>query len=125
MQDILNAFVGIGVTKERQEKSRRTGNSDRMIDNDRYWHIPELLTLDKLRTDDWQDLVIILPILKAFWRLTLEFQGTGSLRHLVNGYLAHVLSGMDDLLASLEEAKHKYANSLVYSIHILISINHA
>ena len=125
LQDILNEFVGIAVTEERQAKSRRTTNRDTTIENDRYWNSPELVTLDELTSEDWQDLAIILQILKPFRRLTLELQGTGSLRNHANGYLARILPGMDDLLASLEEARPKYADSSVYSIHILTSINHA
>jgi len=79
LPDILNQFVGIAVTEERQAKSRWTRNRDTMVDNNRYWHSPELVTLDELTSEDWQDLAIILQILKPFRRLTLELQGTGSL----------------------------------------------
>lgn len=81
--------------------------------------------LEELTTMDWQDLMIIVQILKLFRRLTLELPGTGSLHNHANGYLAHVLPGMDDLHASLQEAKHQYADSSVYSIAIHTSINHS
>lgn len=96
-----------------------------MVDSDYYCNSPELVILDELTTMDWQDLVIILEILILVQRLTLELQGTGSLQNHANGYLAHVLPGMDDLHASLQEAKHQYADSSVYSIPIHTSINHS
>lgn len=113
--------MGIAVSEERQTKSRRGRDQ---VENETYRNNPDLVTLDELTTEDWQDLAIILQILKPFRRLTLELQGTGTSRNHANGYQARVLPRMDDLLSSLEEAKHKYANSSVYSVHILTSINH-
>jgi len=78
LRDILNGFVEIAVTKARHAKSHCTTqsipSSMQPVDNDQ--DIPDLVSGDELRRDDWNDLKTIFHILKPFQRLTLHLQGT-------------------------------------------------
>ena len=127
LRDILDEFIGIAITEERQVKSRRNiPDSNRQTTSqpsDNF--LLEHITLDELSLDDWVDLTDILYILKPFRALTLELQGIGTKKDHSNGYLARVLPAMDELLAHLESAKITYSDTSIYSIHLLTSINHA
>ena len=86
---------------------------------------PELISTDELTLDDWEDLKLILGILKPFRSWTLLLQGTGTERIQSNGYIARVLPAIDELLAHLEESKECYSDPTLYSVHISSSINRA
>jgi len=119
--------VGTSVTEKRHAKTRRTTQSipsgTKHLDN--HQDNPDLVTGDELTRDDWDDLKTIFQILKPFWHLTLQLQGTGTQRKHANGYLARVLPTIDDLLAHLEDSKQASSDSSIYSSHLLTSINHA
>jgi len=129
LRDIIDEFIGIAITEERQVKSRRNipdssqlaSTTSRLRDH----CLLEQITLDELSLDDWVDLTAILFILKPFRTLTLDLQGASTRKDQSNGYLARVLPAMDELLAHLESAKITYSDTSIYSIHLLTSINHA
>ena len=127
MRDILEGFIGTAIIEERRAKARRLPQTSSteldIVDHD--LTDPDLITSDELTRHDWDDLATILQILKAFRRLTLQLQGTGTKTDHANGYLARVLPAIDDLLAHLEDAKHIYSDTTVHSTHLLTSINHA
>jgi len=124
--DMLDEFIVITITEERQIKGR-PGIADtgyRPTSRPTDYPFLEQITLDALSLDDWVDLKALLFILKPFRALTLELQGMGSKKDHSNGYLARVLPAMDELLAHLESAKITYSDTSIYSIYLLTSINH-
>ena len=127
LRDILDEFIGIAVTEERQVKGRRNIPDSNIPNNSRLSDCSSLeqITLDELSLDDWVDLTAILFILKPFRTLTLELQGAGTTKSHSNGYLARVLPAMDELLVHLESAKITYSDTSIYSVHLLTTINHA
>jgi len=84
---------------------------------------PELISTDELTLNDWEDLNLILGILKPFRSSTLLLQGTGTEPTQLNGYIARVLPAIDKLLAHLEESKEHYSDPTLYSVHLSSSIN--
>ena len=133
LKDAIEDFIGGAIRDERQKRTRRELPTELDYDHDQMSNLsqppddenPELISTDELTLDDWEDLKLILGILKPFRSWTLLLQGTGTERTQSNGYIARVLPAIDELLAHLEESKERYSDSTLYSLHLSSSINRA
>lgn len=137
LKEAIDDFVGSAIREERQKRSGRGGhtNMEQRYGDDIHGiggdqglldaENPELISTDELTLDDWENLKLILGILEPFRRWTLLLQGIGTERAQANGYIAHVLPAIDELLSHLEDCKKRYSDPQRYSIHLTSSINRA
>lgn len=129
LKKAIDDFVSGAIREERQKRTgRRSTTTPNMqaIDEDILdAENPELISIDELTLDDWEDLKLILRILEPFRGWTLLLQGTGTERIQANCYIARVLPAIDELLSHLEDCKNQYSDSARYSTHLSSSINRA
>jgi len=133
LKDAVEDFIGEAIRDERQTRTRRQLPTELDYNHDQMNNLsqppadenPEHISTDELTLNDWEDLKLILRILKLFGSWTLLLQGTGTERTQSNGYIARVLPAIDELLAHLEESKEHYCYPTLYSVHLSSSIKRA
>jgi len=83
----------------------------------------ELIVTEELSDDAWEDLEVIHDILSLFKVWSLRLQGFSSPKNGPNGFVAHGIPAMVQLLSHQDEAMHNYSDESVYSNHIILSIH--
>jgi len=83
----------------------------------------ELIVMEELSDDDWEDMDVIHDILSLFKVWSLQRPGFSSPKNRPNGFFADVLPVMVELLSHSDEAMHNYSDESGYSNHIISSIH--
>ena len=137
VKEAIDDLVGSAIREERQKRPGRGGNTNIELQYGDESHEtgidqsfldaenPEVISIDELTLDDWEDLKLILGILEPFRHWTLLLQGIGTELVQANGYIACVLPAIDEILSHREDCKNRYSDPNRYGIHLTSSINRA
>jgi hypothetical protein len=84
---------------------------------------PDMLTLDQLSEDDWEQIKHLFDLLKLFLELTSRMEGRG--KNGDRGAVWETLPAMDLMLEHLEITKTQYANLDATHLFVKASVNNA